>query len=103
MYRIECRLTSEQEFGGHASWAGDFIGRGKDDQGHGTHCAGAIGSSTYGVAKKASSVVFLLAPPTFSSENWFAARGEGETSRNYRYLIDVEDIKIDMYIPIRRE
>jgi subtilisin family serine protease len=42
------------EFGGRASIAADFVGdgqNGNDCNGHGTHVAGTIGGSTYGVAK----------------------------------------------------
>jgi len=45
---------THQEFGGRASIAADFIGdgqNGNDCNGHGTHVAGTIGGSTYGVAK----------------------------------------------------
>lgn len=41
------------EFEGRASWGPDFTGEGNADvYGHGTHCAGTVGSKTYGVAKK---------------------------------------------------
>ncbi|CAI6090151.1 unnamed protein product [Clonostachys chloroleuca] len=42
------------EFEGRATWAANFAGDGQkvDGVGHGTHCAGTIGSKTYGVAKK---------------------------------------------------
>jgi subtilisin family serine protease len=46
--------TSHNEFGGRASVGADFIGDGQNGQdcnGHGTHVAGTIGGSTYGVAK----------------------------------------------------
>ncbi|RLV92934.1 Cerevisin [Spathaspora sp. JA1] len=46
------------EFGGRATW-GSTIPSGDSDtdgNGHGTHCAGTIGSSAYGVAKKADIV-----------------------------------------------
>lgn len=42
------------EFGGRAKW-GKTIPQGdadEDGNGHGTHCAGTIGSEDYGVAKK---------------------------------------------------
>ncbi|KAM3510764.1 hypothetical protein MY11210_005594 [Beauveria gryllotalpidicola] len=43
------------DFGGRAHQIKSFIpGVNYDDHGHGTHCAGTIGSATYGVAKNAT-------------------------------------------------
>lgn len=42
-----------QDFEGRAQQIRSFIsGSNVDDEGHGTHCAGTIGSRTYGVAKR---------------------------------------------------
>ncbi|OAA65044.1 Peptidase S8, subtilisin-related protein [Cordyceps fumosorosea ARSEF 2679] len=46
---------SHPEFEGRAKQIKSFVsGSSVDDNGHGTHCAGTIGSATYGVAKKAT-------------------------------------------------
>lgn len=55
--------TGHSQFGGRASIGYDAMGgNGQDCNGHGTHVAGTVGGSTYGVAKSASLVavrVFL--------------------------------------------
>ena len=47
--------TAHTEFEGRATFLANFVGDGSntDGNGHGTHCAGTVGSKTYGVAKKA--------------------------------------------------
>lgn len=47
--------TTHTQFGGRASVSYDaFGGNGQDCNGHGTHVAGTVGGSTYGVAKSVS-------------------------------------------------
>jgi subtilisin family serine protease len=50
---------SHTEFGGRATYGWDFVGHdsaASDCNGHGTHVAGTIGGTTYGVAKKVNLV-----------------------------------------------
>lgn len=57
-----------QEFEGRAHQIKSFVqGSNVDDLGHGTHCAGTIGSKSYGVAKKAT----LFGVKVISSEDQF--------------------------------
>ncbi|KAJ9066512.1 proteinase B [Entomophthora muscae] len=50
-------MVGHAEFGGRARFGAKFAGDNDlDEHGHGTHCAGTIGSKTYGVAKNATLV-----------------------------------------------
>lgn len=50
-------LTTHTQFGGRATFGANFVDSSNTDgNGHGTHCAGTIGGSTYGVAKAAKLV-----------------------------------------------
>ena len=54
MYVIDTGIAiTHPEFEGRATFVANFAGNGSDtdDNGHGTHCAGTVGSKTYGVAK----------------------------------------------------
>ncbi|KAF9945629.1 hypothetical protein BGZ72_001165, partial [Mortierella alpina] len=50
--------TAHTDFGGRATWGANFISgsANTDENGHGTHVAGTIGGTKYGVAKKVSIV-----------------------------------------------
>jgi subtilisin family serine protease len=72
-------LTTHTEFGGRATVGIDFVGDGKNGQdchGHGTHVAGTIGGTTYGVAKAVKLVavrVFNCAGSSVPSSTTIAA------------------------------
>jgi len=73
--------ASHPDFGGRVDAFGgaDFIGdgRGTDDcNGHGTHVAGTIGSTTYGVAKKVTIIPLRV----------FGCKGEGSSYDVFRAL-----------------
>ncbi|KAI9293869.1 putative subtilisin-like protease precursor [Neoconidiobolus thromboides FSU 785] len=64
-------LTTHPEFGGRARFGARFAGTNNNDEnGHGTHCAGTIGSKTYGVSKNVSLVAVKV----------FDGSGSGSTS-----------------------
>lgn len=75
------------DFGGRATWGSNQTGDGNnsDCQGHGTHVAGTVGSSTYGVAKdvKLIAVKVLGCDGTGSNSgiiagiDWVIANGSG--------------------------
>lgn len=63
--------TNHVDFGGRASWGANFVlgSPDKDENGHGTHCAGTVGSNTYGVAKKAN-LIAVKVLNNRGSGNW---------------------------------
>lgn len=83
-------LTTHNDFGGRAAFAFTAItGESNSDlNGHGTHCAGTIGGTTYGVAKQANlkavkvlsgsgsgSTTGVIAGVNFVSNNKVSSRG----------------------------
>ncbi|KJY01829.1 subtilisin-like serine protease PR1A like protein [Zymoseptoria brevis] len=74
VYIIDTGINSaHEEFaGGRAVLGQSFVddSNGEDDQGHGTHCAGTVGGTTYGVAKNTTMIAIKV----------LDASGSGSTS-----------------------
>jgi len=64
-------LTTHTEFTGRATWGANFVndGRNTDCNGHGTHVAGTVGGTLYGVAKKVTLVAVKVLGCTGSGTN----------------------------------
>jgi len=83
-------LTTHTEFGGRAVFGANFAGDGKnqDCNGHGTHVAGTVGGTTYGVAKKVTIIGVKVLGCTGSGTNagvisgiqWAATNKKGKPS-----------------------
>ncbi|KAJ8522139.1 hypothetical protein ONZ45_g1228 [Pleurotus djamor] len=84
-------LTSHSQFGGRARWGATFGGYANaDGNGHGTHCAGTVAGSQFGVAKGANIIAVKVLSDSGSGSvsgivsglNWVltAARSSGRPS-----------------------
>ncbi|KAK0652676.1 peptidase S8/S53 domain-containing protein [Cercophora newfieldiana] len=64
-------LTTHTDFGGRAIWLGNYAGDGSntDGNGHGTHVAGTVGGTTYGVAKKTTLIAVKVLNAQGSGSN----------------------------------
>ena len=85
--------TSHPEFGGRASVGTDKVGDGRnglDCNGHGTHVAGTVGGSTYGVAKNVTLVAVRVLDcggsgswsGVIAGMDWVAANHSGPSVAN---------------------
>jgi subtilisin family serine protease len=75
--------TGHTDFGGRASIAADYIGGGSDDcNGHGTHVAGTVGSTTYGVAKDVTLLGVRVVDCTGTPNNSYVIAGIDWTAAN---------------------
>lgn len=86
-------LTTHSQFGGRATWGANFADSSNTDgNGHGTHCAGTVAGSTYGVAKKANIIAVKVLRADGSGTNsgvisgiqWASntARSKGKSSKS---------------------
>ncbi|ADV66854.1 S8 family peptidase [Deinococcus maricopensis] len=77
--------TTHSEFGGRASWGTNTSGDGQntDCAGHGTHVAGTVGGSTYGVAKGVKLVAVKVLNCQGSGSNSGVIAGIDWVARNH--------------------
>jgi len=63
--------VTHSDFAGRCSWGANFVNDGKntDCNGHGTHVAGTVGGTTYGVAKKVTLIAVKVLGCTGSGTN----------------------------------
>ncbi|HEU4560153.1 MAG TPA: S8 family peptidase [Longimicrobium sp.] len=79
-------LTSHSQFGGRASVGYDAVGDGRNGQdcnGHGTHVAGTVGSTTYGVAKGATLIAVRVLNCSGSGTNSGVIAGMDWVANNH--------------------
>src|SRR5262245_53767577 len=78
---------SHQQFGGRATFGFDAIGDGRngnDCNGHGTHVAGTVGGSTFGVAKNVSLVAVRVLNCNGSGSNSGVIAGVNFVTQNHQ-------------------
>ncbi|EHK96957.1 Subtilisin-like protein [Glarea lozoyensis ATCC 20868] len=80
--------TTHSQFGGRAIAGANFITTesATDGNGHGTHCAGTIGGSTYGVAKAATIVAVKVLSSSGSGSNSGVIAGMNWVASNAQSL-----------------
>jgi len=61
--------TAHSDFGGRASWGISYVSETTDGHGHGTHCAGTIGGTRWGVAKKVNLIAVQVLSASGSGSN----------------------------------
>jgi cerevisin len=90
VYVIDTGINiSHNDFEGRAVW-GKTIPKGlsdKDENGHGTHCAGTVGGKTYGVAKKATLIAVRVLNKKGSGSNSDVIAGIEWAAKDQRYGI----------------
>jgi len=76
--------TTHTEFSGRAVWGANYVGDGQntDCNGHGTHVAGTVGGSLYGVAKKVTLIAVKVLGCTGSGTTAGVISGIQYTSNN---------------------
>jgi subtilisin family serine protease len=76
-------LTTHQDFGGRATWGANYAGGSNSDgNGHGTHCAGTVGGTTYGVAKATRLVAVKVLDANGSGQMAWIVNGVNYVSNN---------------------
>jgi subtilisin family serine protease len=77
-------LTTHVDFGGRAVFGANYAGDGQntDCNGHGTHVAGTVGGTTYGIAKKTTLVAVKVLNCAGSGSNTGVISGVQYVSKN---------------------
>jgi len=78
-------LTTHVDFGGRAVWGANFADSTNSDcNGHGTHVAGTVGGTTYGVAKKTTLVAVKVLDCAGSGTNTGVISGIDWVANQYK-------------------
>jgi cerevisin len=94
--------TAHPNFNGRATFGADFTGEGPGDgNGHGTHCAGTVGSELYGVAKKTNLTAVRVLDSRGSGSNsgviagieW-AAKQASEKNKRAGKIVSVANVSL---------
>jgi subtilisin family serine protease len=78
-------LTTHTDFGGRAKWGANYADNTNSDcNGHGTHVAGTVGGTTYGVAKKVTLIAVKVLDCAGSGTNTGVISGINYVASQYK-------------------